>query len=361
MKKGRYLFTALAAIAAMTGILIGTGQEAIEVSTCTVDTGDVLVYLELTGELEVRDTYTVTNTTGGRVEQVLVSEGDQVESGQTVLRLQTDAYRAQLESLRETRAAFSSQSTGADVQSQLKSALAIAQSASFELNSFNALAGQGQTAETSGTSITDTELVKSEAELDTLIESANCKTAMTGKVIRVNVHDGEVLAPGAPAIVIGDLSKLSVCAAVRENDFARISEGMPCTFTVDGEAGEYTSEITSIGAYAASNASYSGAGKQIAVYIAPEDVLDALPGRSVNVKLLTDSARQTVRIPVEALTADSTVFVVDEEGRLEERKIKTGLADYTYIAVISGIDEGECVVLNPAADLREGMRVRIVD
>jgi len=67
-------------------------------------------------------------------------------------------------------------------------------------------------------------------------------------------------------------------------------------------------------------------------------------------------------VPREALRTDERagtdrVFVV-ENGRVEERLVRTGRADADTVVIQSGLRAGERVVVRPAANLRDGQRVQ---
>jgi HlyD family secretion protein len=51
-----------------------------------------------------------------------------------------------------------------------------------------------------------------------------------------------------------------------------------------------------------------------------------------------------VRVPTSALLEGGRVLVAGAEGKLEERKIKTGLANWEFTEVMEGLNAGERVV-----------------
>ncbi|WP_294262588.1 hypothetical protein [Propionivibrio sp.] len=51
-----------------------------------------------------------------------------------------------------------------------------------------------------------------------------------------------------------------------------------------------------------------------------------------------------VRVPTSALLEGGRVLVAGAEGKLEERKVKTGLANWEYTEVTEGLKAGEKVV-----------------
>jgi len=51
-----------------------------------------------------------------------------------------------------------------------------------------------------------------------------------------------------------------------------------------------------------------------------------------------------VRVPTSALLEGRSVLVAGPEGKLEERKVKTGLANWEFTEVLEGLNAGERVV-----------------
>jgi HlyD family secretion protein len=51
-----------------------------------------------------------------------------------------------------------------------------------------------------------------------------------------------------------------------------------------------------------------------------------------------------LRVPTAALLEGGRVLVVGVDGRLEERKIKAGLANWEYTQALAGISAGERIV-----------------
>lgn len=74
---------------------------------------------------------------------------------------------------------------------------------------------------------------------------------------------------------------------------------------------------------------------------------------------LTAGARKVLAIPVECVTSLNQVFVYSD-GTVFEKKITLGEVQDNYVEILSGLSEGEKVVFQPTAWLRNGMKVRVV-
>lgn len=98
--------------------------------------------------------------------------------------------------------------------------------------------------------------------------------------------------------------------------------------------------------------------------------LELLPNINVNVRINSKERMNVLAVPrgaVEVQGGRRYVFVVkaDQYGvgkpTLEKREIHVGIADATSYEVISGLQEGELVALPGETDLRDGMRVQVVN
>ena len=81
----------------------------------------------------------------------------------------------------------------------------------------------------------------------------------------------------------------------------------------------------------------------------PNPGLTMAPGMYATATLELENRKQAISIPVESLQekndAAAIIFVLGKEHKIEERKIKTGMETPTRIEVVSGLNEGEMVVL----------------
>jgi len=90
----------------------------------------------------------------------------------------------------------------------------------------------------------------------------------------------------------------------------------------------------------------------------PQGVIKA--GMYAYVKLPLRVANQALAVPLQALTiGDSpTVMVLAKDGRLEERKVKVGIRTAEKAEIVSGLEEGDPVVVGNRAGLDAGEKVK---
>ena len=91
----------------------------------------------------------------------------------------------------------------------------------------------------------------------------------------------------------------------------------------------------------------------------PNPGLKLIPGMYATVVLKLQRRPQALAIPVEAVagTAHRTVFVVNRDQQIEERAIQTGLETPTKFEVLSGLQEGERVMIGNRSQVRVGQKV----
>jgi HlyD family secretion protein len=78
-----------------------------------------------------------------------------------------------------------------------------------------------------------------------------------------------------------------------------------------------------------------------------------LVGYSADVEVVLALRENVVRVPTSALQEGSRVLVAGADGTLQERKIKTGLANWEFTEVLEGLAAGDKVVTSLE---REGVK-----
>jgi RND family efflux transporter MFP subunit len=93
----------------------------------------------------------------------------------------------------------------------------------------------------------------------------------------------------------------------------------------------------------------------------PNPRLDLVPGMYADVSLALNARPNALTIPVQGLDrvgGNATAFVVNSEGKIEERQVSTGIETANRVEILSGLREGELVVLGNHGALRAGEKVQ---
>ena len=88
-----------------------------------------------------------------------------------------------------------------------------------------------------------------------------------------------------------------------------------------------------------------------AEFVTPADYIQLLAGYSADLEIILDTRTDVLRIPTEALLEGDHVLVFSEEDSLlQSRIIETGIRNWKLTEVISGLKEGEMVVISVDRD-----------
>lgn len=184
---------------------------------------------------------------------------------------------------------------------------------------------------------------------------------VSGVVSEKYVEQGQNAAPGQPIVKIVSNSLLDVKISVPEGDVSAISLNDKALITVPSLKGRtYEGFVVEKGVTAdALSRSYA---VKIRVVHADKDLL---PGMVTNVRLQNKSSRNTpaaVVLPARLLQLgdDNTFFVwVDNGGKAERRTVTTGEYTAEGVCILSGLKEGDKVIVEGAQKVSTGMKVTI--
>lgn len=189
-----------------------------------------------------------------------------------------------------------------------------------------------------------------------------------GTVVAIVAPEGQTVnaVQAAPTIVkLADLSTMTVKAQISEADITRVHSGQKVYFTTLGAPNRrYEASLRavepapeSLAAETATGAggSYAGAAPSSAVYYnglfeVPNPDGALRPSMTAQVRILINSAKDVLTVPISVLgepRPDGTyaVKVVDLDGRTTERTIRLGIESNTTAEVLSGLSDGERVVV----------------
>jgi len=78
-----------------------------------------------------------------------------------------------------------------------------------------------------------------------------------------------------------------------------------------------------------------------------EDSAGLLPGYTADVEIIIEQRDNVLRVPTETVLEGSRVLVYrDSDGTLESRRFESGVSNWRYTEVLSGLEEGERIVVS---------------
>ncbi len=186
---------------------------------------------------------------------------------------------------------------------------------------------------------------------------------VTGRVLRIVQESEAVVQPGTPLIEIGDPRDLDIVADLLSTDAVQIETG--ATVRIDGWGGRpLRGRVTRVDPAGFLKVSALGIEEQ-RVHVTidltdPPEVWSRLGhDYRVTVHVTVWSGDNVLRVPVGALFRkgdDWAVFAV-REGRARSVAVQVGHRNNSAAEIVSGLAEGDEVVLHPSDRIAEGTRV----
>ncbi len=309
---------------------------------------------------------------GGRIEVLAVKEGDRVKKGQLLMKLWNDDQKAQ-QNLAQAQLEMTSKHVG--------ESCTLAASAAREAERQAALQGRGyvSTAKVdaaradaesrrAGCEAARADVGQAEARLRvTRVEQGRTVlyAPFAGIVAAIVGEVGEYSTPSPPgvptppAIDLIDDSCLYVKAPMDEVDAPKIRAGQAVRITLDAlPKRSFPGRVRRVAPYVAAVEKQARTVDIEVAFDAPEAAGRLLVGYSADAEVILETRPDVLRVPTAALLEGGRVLIVNEAGRLEERRLKTGLANWEYTEVIDGLAAGERLVTSVERDgVKAGARV----
>ena len=303
------------------------------------------------GSLDAGERADVRAEAGGRVLEVGAEIGQRVEEGALLARIEA---RAQADAVRAARAAVRA----------AEEELAVARR---EVERTRALVAGGalprrdiERAESAATAAQARvrEARAGLASASSQLADATVRAPMDGVVSAAPVRQGDVVAPGAPLFTIIDPSTIRLEASVPSEDVAAVKVGTPVLFEVRGYPEQrFRGRITRVAPAA------DPVTRQIPILVEIPNEAGALVAGLFADGRVVSGRREALVVPLAAVDRSGEVAAVARiaGGVVERVAVQLGIEDPAaeQAEVVSGLEEGDRVLLRSASRLSPGTRVVI--
>jgi macrolide-specific efflux system membrane fusion protein len=188
---------------------------------------------------------------------------------------------------------------------------------------------------------------------------ATIRAPISGVVASVATQEGETVAAGLNAptfLTIVDLDRLHVHAYVDEVDIGKLAVGQEAAFTVDAfPARDLAGRIAAI--YPSATLQDNVVKYIVAIAVQPDSAVLLRPEMTAGVRIRLES-RTVPAVPARAVRRDrgETVVFVRSGRSIERVPVRLGWRDGSWVEVVSGVREGQRVLVNPPAPEPEPAR-----
>lgn len=353
--------------------------DPIEVDVAQVSRGPLEVTIADDGVARVRERYEVAAPVAGRLLRIEVHAGDLVRPGTQLLRIEPAPLEPKQEAQLEARLK-AAQRAAREAQALLRRARDAAQRAHSEADRVGRLAEgaivsrdaleSARTAESMAQKEEDAarfhaeaaafDVAVAKAALTTDAAEVVVRSPVEGRVLQV-LHESErVVTAGTPLILVGDPASLEIVADFLTTDAVRIKPGADVRIERWGDPRPLAGRVRVIEPAAFTKVSALGVEEQRVNVVCDLNELPATLGDQyrVDVRVVLWSGT-AIKVPATALFKDADrwkVFVL-REGRARVRPVETGPMSETEVAITSGLQPNETILLHPSDQIHDGVRV----
>ena len=200
---------------------------------------------------------------------------------------------------------------------------------------------------------------KAKASYDQVVANLTDTTItapMDGTIIGEPLKVGQTIATGISTqmiiATIADLSDLEIYLTVDETDIGNVKEGAKVDFTVDAHPGKtFTGTVKNISLGTKGNmgtTSSSVVYYTVRVAIPAEDVSNFFPSMTARATIHGEEKQNVLLVPLAAVRSDKVgefVYVI-KDGKPVRTSVKTGMTGDSTIEIVSGLAEGDEIVIS---------------
>jgi HlyD family secretion protein len=382
-----------------------------EVRMEQVSRRDLVSAVTASGKIEPQTSVDISADITGRIIRIAVEEGDLVRKGQFLVQIDPAQYQAAVS--RAEGVVSSTQATLLQTRANRDQAERAWKRAN-ELSRLGPNLIAPATAEEARTALdvaeatysaTRAQLDQSRASLQEAkdnLAKTRLMSPISGRVVRLAVEEGEVAVPGTFSretgllLTIADLSVILAKVQVDETDVVRLRHHDSVEVTIDAyQDSTFVGRVTRVSHSARLTSTQTASGSndravdfdvEITLKTPPGDIR---PDLSCTARIVTDTRRNALSIPIIALTVrdherlpnennpaldtmtrrrpgqreEEGVFLV-QNGVANFRPVKVGIAGDEYFEVVDGLRGGETIVAGTyqaIRDLKDGSKVRVAD
>jgi membrane fusion protein (multidrug efflux system) len=295
-------------------------------------------YIDVRGAIESHKNVALSSMSGGKIERVLVTEGQPVSAGQTLVTIEADILR---KSISEVKTSLELAETLYKKQEKLWQ-----QKIGTELQYLQAKNNKES-------------LENKLQTLNAQLEQTIIRAPFAGAIDKVDALVGEMAAPGMPLVRMVNPNDMYVKADVSEDYIGKFSAGDKVEIFLPSFGTRSNSTINSVGNV------INPENRTFRVELKFNSNIGAKPNQVAVVSFRDYLNKQVISVPTKIIQRDNRgqfVFVTEKkEASLFARKVyvKLGQSYQGYTEVLEGLEGHQSVVNEGFRELTEGAAVTI--
>ncbi|MEX2110475.1 MAG: efflux RND transporter periplasmic adaptor subunit [Gemmatimonadaceae bacterium] len=313
--------------------------------------GSIMSGPQISGTLEPEREAVMRAEIGGRVLQTYADQGQTVNAGTVLARIDAtgveDVYNSARAGVTAARNAADVAARDLDRNQKLFAAGAIAER-DIELSRRASISAQAALEDA------NSRLATAQRQL----RSTTVTAPFSGVVSERPVSAGDVVQPGAAMFTVVDPSSMRLEASVPAEQLSSIRVGAPVAFTVSGYPGrQFVGSVTRI------NPTADPTTRQVRTYVSIPNAGRALVGGLFANGRLSTATKAGLIVPTSAIDVRGAAPVAMRirQGKVEKVQVQIGITDKTSesVEVIAGLQPGDTLLLGAAQGITPGTAVKV--
>jgi HlyD family secretion protein len=192
---------------------------------------------------------------------------------------------------------------------------------------------------------------------DVQLSYAQVRSPIAGVVADRSVYPGEMPASGTPLVSIVDISQIVARANIPVKEASAIKVGRPAT--IAGVDGDIAGKVTVV------SPAVNPGTTTVEVWVqAPNSGEKLKPGGTVHLSIKAETIQDAVIVPAAALlnsdTGTDKIMVAGKDNLAHERIINVGVRQGDNVQIVSGIQEGEKVIVSGGLGLDDKAKIKVL-
>lgn len=325
-------------------------DKGLPVETAFVESGEIFQSITVPGRVVSKQRVNVSAARAGQLVDIRVKEGDRVETGQLLAKLDD---RELLSRLNQAKANLKNAREGIALAERTLKRLRKAQKKGAVARRFVEDAEVDLRGARSRAGIAVEEVRSATLQFDKQKITAPFAGTVTARFVEI----GQWVGPAENLFTLVDESQREIEVRVDAADSVAVDVGQVVAVSSDAFPGlEWQESVMRLGTTTDSNRNTNA----IKVYISLGDDAPSLRmGQQVDADIRTAWNPNTLKIPFEALINrdGQTMVAVLEDGRVRMKVVETGIEDFSMAEIKQGLNDGEMVILSKGMTLQNGDRV----
>ena len=360
MTRNKKIIGAIIAVIALSSFMFAGEEKPIKVLSVKPEIRNVEKTVSNTraGTIDACRRSKMSPAAAGQISVLHVKEGDSVKEGDILLELWNKETKARVTASERSSDQACIVSAKAERDASRANEL-YAKGLTSEEAKETAVANAESTMAACNAAVAQVEVTKASLERTMLI------APFDGIVAEIEGKLGEYVTPSPvgvatkPTLDLIDNTCLYIKAPIDEIDAPDVRSGMKASITMDafGEE-EFLATVTRVAPYVLDLERQARTVEIEATFDNPQQYL--LPGYSADVTIIIDTSQETLGLPTQAIMRGDKVYVIGDDNVIENRQLETGLSNWEFTEVLSGLELDDRIVLSvDRTGVKDGAKVEI--